>query len=389
MLRIKRIEVFLVRIPLRFSIEHALAARTANITGFVTLTSEDGISGIGEFLSREYVTGETVEDCVHFLKQAAPLLTRSAIENPVLLIESLWNSGAHVRGRHAAVCALDLAMLDLWGKFQGTPAIEAVQPGPRRAAQTPIYSGVYPFAHGLKLLVLHVFYRGLMHLTHLKVKGYGDVERDVAYVQKIRHAFPYPVQVRLDLNGSLLPNHADVYFSRMLNLKEPVAWFEQPFPAEAWEASQRFQKRFASEAIFCADESVCSMEDLERIIREGAFRAVNIRIGKNGGLLSSLKLYRKALESGLETQLGCLVGESSILAYAGLHFASIADQLRYHEGCFGKLLIKWDVVNPSLTFSHGGYVSLNQLPKAGLVPMVNVDRLRRRAFQSEVLEEKL
>ena len=138
--------------------------------------------------------------------------------------------------------------------------------------------------------------------------------------------------------------------------------------------------------VFCADESVCSMEDLERAINEGAFRAINIRIGKNGGLLNALKLYKKSLENGLETQLGCLVGESSVLAYAGLHFAAIADRLRYHEGCFGKILVKWDVVRPSLTFSREGRVSLSQLPNAGLVPMFNVDRLRQQAFQSGVLE---
>ena len=107
------------------------------------------------------------------------------------------------------------------------------------------------------------------------------------------------------------------------------------------------------------------------------------------GLGKGIRDFKKALEGGLETQLGCLVGESSVLAYAGLHFAALADQLRYHEGCFGKLLIKWDVVNPSLTFSRGGRVSLSQLPKAGLMPMFNVDRLRQQAFQSEVLEGRL
>ena len=225
LLRIIKAEFFLVRIPLRFSVEHALASRTANTTGFVVLTAEDGSLGIGEFLCREYVTGETLEDCLHCLKQIAPLLARSIIENPIPLIQSLWDSSAGLRGKYATICAIELALFDLWGKHQGKPVAEILCPGAWWSHQTFVYSAVYPFASGLKLLALHLFYCRLMRLTHVKVKGTGDIEKDLAYVQEIRRSFPYPVQARLDLNGSLSPNRADEYFSRMLKSKDGVTWF--------------------------------------------------------------------------------------------------------------------------------------------------------------------
>jgi len=381
-LRIKKVEFFLVRIPLRFSVQHALASRTANTSGFVILTADDGTSGIGEFLCREYVTGEKPDDCVRCLRQVAPLLTRSPIESPLNFIRSLWFPTQYETGKYGAMCAVELALLDLWGKQEGKPVAELLRPGVLKTARDPIYSAVYPFASGVKLAALHCFYRAVIQPEWIKVKGKGRLADDLGYVLRIRRAFPYPVQMRLDLNGALAEDNAEEYFSRMLESSHGVRWFEQPFPKDAWELSEKFQLRLGENAVLCADESVCTLGDLARAIQRGAFRAVNIRIAKHGGLLNSLTLYEQALEAGLQVQLGCLVGESSILAYAGLHFAALATRLQHREGCFGKYLIKWDVIEPSLKFSRNGRVPLARLPRAGLVPAFDVNRLRRQAFQS-------
>ncbi len=381
-LRIKQVEIFLVNIPLRFSIKHALHHRTANTTGFIILSADDGDFGIGEFLCRDYVTGENVEDSIQCLQQIAPELTQSIVDNPLEFIKAIWNQCADKTGKYGAICALELALFDLWGRQQGKPVAELFCSDKLNPDNSLKYSAVYPFASGLKLSALHFFYRTVIQAECIKVKGTGRVEDDLAYVATVRKAFPYPIDLRLDLNGSLLSEHAEKYFSRMLESNNGIRWFEQPFQKHDWEISEKFQKKFASDIVFCADETICSMEDLERIIREGAFRAINIRIAKNGGLFKALELYQRAVQCGLETQLGCYVGESSVLAYAGLHFAAVADRLRYYEGCFGNYLNKWDVVQPSLTFTRKGKISFKQLPHAGLVPFFNVDRLRKKAFKT-------
>lgn len=381
-LQIARAEFFLVRIPLRFSIQHALASRTANTSGFVILTAADGTLGIGEFLCREYVTGERPEDCLRYLQQIGLLLTQAQIQSPLDFMSSLWLQTPNDAGKSGAMCAVELALLDLWGKQEGKPVAELLRPGVLKTARDPIYSVVYPFASGVKLAALHFFYRVIIQPEWIKVKGKGRLADDLDYLRRIRQVFPHPVQVRLDLNGALAAAHAEEYFSRMLESPHGVRWFEQPFPKDAWELAEKFQRRLGQDAVLCADESVCTFDDLRQAIQRGAFRAVNIRIAKHGGLLNSLKLCDQALGADLQVQLGCLVGESSILAYAGLHFAALANRLQHHEGCFGKYLIKWDVVEPSLKFSKGGRVPLTRLPQAGLVPVFDVNRLRRQAFQS-------
>lgn len=384
-LRIKNAEFFLVKIPLRFSIEHALASRTANRTGFLVLAAEDGTLGIGEFLCREYVTGETLDDCLRYLKSVWPILDGVVVKDPLTLIQSLSSENVPSRGSSAGLCALELALLDLWGKYQGRAVTDILRPKSAWQGRTLTYSAVYPFARGLKLKALHFFYRTLVHFEHVKVKGTGNIKKDLDCVNAIRQAFSYPIDVRLDLNGALTQEDADEYFSRMLDLPHGVRWFEQPFPKDAWELCAKFQNRFGQKAVLCADESICTMDDLTSALKHRAFRAVNIRIAKHGGLVNSLKIYERALEGSLEAQLGCLVGESSVLSYAGAHFAALANPLRYYEGCFGKYLIQWDVIEPSLTFSRNGRVPLTCLPQTGLVPPFDLKRLRRQAFQSGTL----
>ena len=388
-LRIIRAEYFLAKIPLRVRVEHALASRTQSISGFVVLTDDDGHLGIGEFVCRDYVTGEKPEDCLEYLDRLIRGLINRPIDEPPAFVQDLWDTSHDAVGRQGALCAFELALLDLWGKRQGQPVVELLRPGVLQTNRLASYSAVYPFASGAKLAVLNALYRTVIRAEQIKVKGTGRAMDDARYVCKIRRAFPYPVDLRLDLNGSLLPSHAEEYFRHLSGSPAEVRWFEQPFPKDAWDASEAFQQQFAGELVLCADESVCSMEDLRRAAVHGAFRAVNIRIAKNGGLLRSLAMYQEALASGLETQLGCLVGESSVLAYAGLHLAVLADTFRYREGCFGKYLMKWDVIQPSLTFSRGGQVSFQHLPKAGLVPHFNIRRLRQRAIQSGVLGQKV
>ena len=387
-LRIIRAEYFLVEIPLRVRVEHALASRTQSLSGFVVLTDDTGCMGIGEFVCRDYVTGEKPEDCLEYLDQLVRGLINRPIDEPLAFIQDIWNTSHGAMGRQGALCAFELALLDVWGKRHGQPVVELLRPGVSQCNCRVRYSAVYPFASGVKLAALNVLYRTVIRAEQIKVKGTGCAADDASYIARIRQAFPYPVDLRLDLNGSLSPSHAEEYFRRLTEPPAGIRWFEQPFPKDAWDASEAFQQQFDGQLILCADESICSMDDLTRATARGAFRAVNIRIAKNGGLLRSLAMYQQALAGGLETQLGCLVGESSVLAYAGLHLAVLADALRYREGCFGKYLMKWDVIQPSLTFSHGGQVSFRHLPKAGLVPHFDLHRLRERAIRSGVLGQR-
>ena len=63
---------------------------------------------------------------------------------------------------------------------------------------------------------------------------------------------------------------------------------------------------------------------------------------------------RRALEAGLMLQVGCQVGESSLLSAAQLALMAEVSGIRYFEGCFGTYLLERDPISPELRFGRGG-----------------------------------
>jgi muconate cycloisomerase len=84
-----------------------------------------------------------------------------------------------------------------------------------------------------------------------------------------------------------------------------------------------------------------------------------------------------AQAAGIACQLGCHVGETSILAAAGRHFALCSDRLAYVEGSFAPYLLAKDPVEPSVVFGDGGMAS--SLPGPGLGISVREDVLAELA----------
>lgn len=378
-IEIRGAELLRVQVPLRIRVDHALASRRENLTHYLVLSDDQGNRGIGELLTRAYVTGETEDQCVASLKRLAQRLTGTVIDDPLSRLQELWESTRGWEGRLGAMAAADGALLDLASKNSALAIPELMGRRPSQSKGWMTYSGVYSLANGWRLLLLHFVYRTLFRMMELKVKGTGQLDQDLAYLRAIRGAYSYPIDVRLDLNGALRPSDAKAYFQAMLSQNPPVRWFEQPFAKHDWQSAGGYQRSYGEEITLCADESVCTMEELERAIEQRAFKGLNLRIAKHGGLMKTLELYDLAVDAGLEVQIGSYVGESSVLAYTGLWFASLANRLRYREGCFGKLLIKWDMVKPSLTFGRGGRVALDRLPSHGLVPNFDFRRLKRRS----------
>jgi muconate cycloisomerase len=126
-----------------------------------------------------------------------------------------------------------------------------------------------------------------------------------------------------------------------------------------------------------ADESLNDADSLRRLIQERACRAVNVRISKCGGIIASVRRCREARQAGLTVQVGCQVGESSLLSAAQLALLAQVPDVTYVEGCFGRLLLREDVARPILQFGYGGRPPR---PATGLGLGVVVDEVALRRW---------
>jgi L-alanine-DL-glutamate epimerase-like enolase superfamily enzyme len=93
-----------------------------------------------------------------------------------------------------------------------------------------------------------------------------------------------------------------------------VALIEQPLPAGRDETLALISASDRGDLLFCADESVHTIDDLDTIASR--YQAINIKLDKAGGLTAALQLKSEALARGLKIMIGCMVGTSLAMAPA-------------------------------------------------------------------------
>jgi muconate cycloisomerase len=109
-----------------------------------------------------------------------------------------------------------------------------------------------------------------------------------------------------------------------------------------------------ADMVVIADESVCSLEDAEKLMSRQACDAFNIRLSKCGGFFASLAVAELAMRGRLRCQVGCQVGETGILSAAGRHLAGWLEDVLYLEGSFGRWVLQEDIVEEDIRFGSNG-----------------------------------
>jgi len=364
---VQRVGVYPLSIPLRRKVAHAAAVRAVAEPVVVAVELRDGTAGFGETLPRPYVTGETVESVVADIQDTLiPALLEfhpPTFADALEAIESLPWRTTNGRLIPAARAAVELALLDAVMRAFGRDMDSVVQwmglPGfgsPGSLA-TIRFSGVLASDDPRKTMrQLRMMYWGGLRHFKLKVGMAGDL----ALVRRVADYLRRPIArgratLRVDANGAWSSDEAAEWSRAAASL--PIAAIEQPLARGNEERlceieSPRGPKPAARPIIH--DESLVTIEDGRRLIGLGVAGGFNIRLSKCGGMLPSLRLAALARREGVAIQLGCMVGETSILSAAGLRFLEMCPGVEWAEGCFGSWLLADDVVGRGLRFGYGG-----------------------------------
>src|SRR5262245_48606460 len=126
LLKVVALTAFAVRIPLVRPVRHALHTRDSTDNVIVCCRLDDGTEGYGEGVPRDYVTGETIDSAIALLQGsdlAAQLEPCADFAQAAALAERLRLRPVPGDERgcqgNAARCALELALLDAYGKRYG------------------------------------------------------------------------------------------------------------------------------------------------------------------------------------------------------------------------------------------------------------------------------
>ena len=360
-MRIARFTIYRLRLPLRHEIKHASAARHDSTNLLVACQLADGTIGWGEGVPRQYVTGETPDGAVRQLaaSRLGDQLSQDceswsdviAMCDPLELAEI----GDNTRGSlgHAARCAVELSVLDAFGQRFGEPLSRVAEHFPpaqtvRTALASVRYSGAVT-ASSPKKERLSALKMRLYGFRHCKVKV-GLTEDEAGRLSTIRRWLGWRCEVRVDANEAWSP---EVAMSKIRSLiPYRIACVEQPVPHA--DVSSLAAVRDELRVPIMLDESLTSLEDARRAIRDQTCDLFNIRLSKCGGYLRSLRLAALAHEAGLQFQLGCHPGESGVLSAAGRHWSTTVRGIRFVEGSYDRHLLRRLLTREDITFGYGG-----------------------------------
>ena len=368
-----------VRVPLRRRVTHASHSRTHNDALFVRAETADGRVGWGEGLPREYVTGETIDDCL-----AAPPRIAEPPDFADDAAVVAWLHGpflpacARERERpgfgNTVRCAVETAVLGAFGVDPG-PFLEAL-PKPEaclrlRCVGQIRYGVVLTTSKPWKRRAAALAYRA-WGFRDAKVKlGFAD---DAAVARQARRWFGPRVALRADANEAWDP--AEVAGKCDMLAALDYESVEQPVPRG------REGDLPAGLAVPVTwDESVCCPADAKRLHALDPACRFNLRLSKNGGLLRTWDVLRWAADRGVPCQLGCMVGEAGVLSAAGRWLAGRAGFTRL-EGGYGRHLVAEPFTREDWTFGRGGVAAV---PRGDRYPPCTVrgDRIAAAAVRSE------
>ena len=244
----------------------------------------------------------------------------------------------------SAWCAVDLALLDAVGRSTG----EAVCARPRRA--DPVQRRRVRRAR----LAGREIPADAAGVRFPQVKLKLSDESAVGDARTARRALGRRVDLRVDANMAWDVGQALSVIRELRGLG--IRSIEQPIAAADVAGLARLTAE--SGAGIMVDEGFTDRDSLRTLISHRACTAVNVRISKCGGLVAAAARAREALDAGLVLQVGCQVGESSLLSAAHVALLSaLAGRhpgVRYAEGCFGTHLLREDPATPTVRFRFGG-----------------------------------
>lgn len=264
---------------------------------------KDGHSGFGEAAATAYY-GVTIEGMSRDLESLRPMLAKAKWDTPAELYDQAAPLLTH---SPAALCALDMAANDLWGKIQGKPLYQLWNLDPTRTPLTNYTIGQAP---------LDEMVAKMEELPWPIYKIKLGTDHDIEIIETLRKHTD--AVFRVDANTAWTPEQAVERSFQLKNLG--VEFIEQPLKPGNWEGQAYV---FAHSALpVMADESCHIPSDVARCA--GFFHGVNVKLVKCGGPTPALRMLHEAKSLGLKTMIGCMT-ESSVGISAIAQLAPLLD----------------------------------------------------------------
>jgi muconate cycloisomerase len=347
---INQIHIHQILLPFSNNFSHSRKEGVAAKNVIVEIIAEQGqVKGYGEGAPRPYVTGETQESVT---KAITGFLHKDSFPWQLNDVSQIWNfvnSLPHSRKHNSAICALETSLLDALGRSQRKSVLEYF---PRDFYAAKIYYGAgVPLCNRERMIEMCRSIKE-MKINKIKLKMGRDFTQNKETIEIARQVFGDKDDLKVDVNGAwdheLALKHAAVIRDNGISVVEQPMMPGDPDLAHFAKTMQD------GGVVLMADESACSLADMERIVKESHYEMVNVRLSKCGGFQNSFRIIEYLRKTGLSFQIAAHLGESGLLSAAGRALSLLCSDAVYYDGSYDKFLLKENVTLEHVSFGPGG-----------------------------------
>ena len=356
-MKIERVEVFGVAVPLIGEYKNAYLSKTVQKSAIVRITAGGGVSGLGNIDPTPGYSKEQTPEHLEVLRgKLAPLLIGMDATNVHAVLAKIELA---VKGFLDSKAAIEMACVDLAARLAGMPVHAYLGGAVKERLLFNAWIGILPPDEAAKetLAWKNKGFRSA------KIKVGGNIEADRDRVKAVREAVGPDFQLRIDANAGYDADTSIQLAKRVAPFK--LQLFEQPVPDHDIAGMARVRREANAVGLpIMADESVLDHASLIRIIKADAADLVKVKVMKQGGFINTRRMIATAEAAGIR----CVVGHGfglGVNTMAEIMLAATSSNVIDGLECVGPLKTADDIVTRRLDLS-GGSLPLPSGPGLGV-----------------------
>ncbi len=358
-MRIERVELFVLRLPLKRAYETS-GSRETHQTRVIARVESEGAVGWGESVAPEmpWYSGETPKTVWYALDEIIiPPLLAAELHQP----EDTERILGWIREHRMAKATMEMAIWDLFAKRDGR-SLSKVLGGTRDRILCGVAIGIQPSIEDLLETIRRELSAGYQRV---KVKIKPGWDSSVA--EAIRDAFP-DLPFMLDANSAY--TLADAPLFKRFDQYKPTM-IEQPLAHDDIVDHATLQREI--ETPICLDESIHTGDDARKAIQLGATRVINIKAGRVGGLTSARRIHDVCRDGGIPVWCGGML-EMGIGRAHNVHLASLPNFKLPGDVAASERYFEMEIIGEPFTVQPDGTMRVPTGPGIGVTVLEKVIR---------------
>lgn len=351
-LRLERIELCEIEMPLKTRFETSFGATTKRRILLVRVRDKSGADGWGECTAMEqpFYNHETIDSARAIIsKFIAPILMAANVSSAAEVSDAL----KAIRGNRMAIGAVETAVWDLEAKKENRSLWRHLG-GTKSEINCGVSIGLQKSPEILLEKVAREVESGYQRIK-LKIKPGQDIE----FVTTVRSHFP-GITLSVDANSAYRLERDMELFERLDQCN--LLMIEQPLAAGDLVDHSKLQKRLKTP--ICLDESITSLTDARHALELESCRIINIKLGRVGGHSEARAIQAFAAEHNIPVWCGGML-ESGIGRAHNIAMSTLAGFILPGDVSASARYWEEDIIEPPVIVSPRGTITAPTNPGIG------------------------